>query len=354
MEIDRKHRVFVIDNHSGSVLYNKTWERLSAELDELDGVLRSRIIIGSKMNDPKFSQFHDLAAISNDLLMSLKRFAKKDSIFIFANARDPIAFMLRQHSQIYDLNFTLIGFWLDGTHDQYGELRSYFRGKDYRWSNKLERALFDCFDYNLVPRESQVYHATKSLNAATAKKVMQCPLPFSQTVSDIKSFLDNLGDVDKDDMVILNAYPNSYHNKELFDSMEHMFPNYIFMTTYQQPVDRNSYFRLLSRAKVVISTNQADVNTFSIFEAMMFGCIPILPDIDSYSEIFSDKWLYSSKILKPPYLNFIRGSHQIYDKVNYYIENYDEIDMSDEIDDIYKKFYSSDKLKEIILSLINN
>lgn len=342
--------VFIIDNSSYGMKSSTMWSKFAEELGELDCVRRVHIVTGAKVMDTQYIQFHDLQAISANLLHSLKRFSKPNSIFIFTDARDPLVFMIRQQSQIYDLGYKFIGFWNDGTWDQNGVIRNWLRGQDYRWGTKLERALIDCYDYNFTPRESQVYHISKNLSSLSSMTVQFCPLPFSNSIQHEMGI--DWGD-DKEDIILLNSQPLSKHNKTLFDSLQVEFPDFKFMSVHELGLDTNSYYRLLKRAKIVLSTNSSEVNAFSIVEAMVAGCVPVIPDIDVYSEVIPSKYQYSQEILRPPHINFIRGNGPLIAMIQNIIDNYSEIDMTDDIQQIVDRYYSSEKLKTVIKTIAN-
>lgn len=348
-----KRRVFIIDNSSYGTKSSKMWEDFANELETLDNVSRAVLIRGREVwnVDPEYAPFHDLSVISENLLNQLKRYFKPNSVFIFADARDPLVFMLRQQNQIYGYGHTFIGIWNDGTYDQFGVIRTWLRGQDYRWSDKLERALMDCYDYNLTPRESQVHHISKAISSLTAKTVKYCPLPFSSTLWK-QMGLDY--SYDKENLVVMNSSGNAKHNEELFKSLQHELPEFTFMSIHSMGLDVNSYYRILSRAKLLISTNSSDINAFSIVESMVAGCIPIVPDIQVYSEVIGEKYLYPHKVLRPPHLNFIREGQVVLEKIHNFLDNYDSIDMTDDIEQIINKHYSSEQLLNIVDGLTKN
>ena len=159
---------------------------------------------------------------------------------------------------------------------------------------------------------------------------------------------------DKENLVIMNSSGNAKHNEELFKSLQHELPEFTFMSIHSMGLDVNSYYRILSRAKLLISTNSSDINAFSIVESMVAGCIPIVPDIQVYSEVIGEKYLYPQKVLRPPHLNFIREGQVVLEKIRNFLDNYDSIDMTDDIEQIINKHYSSEQLLNIVDGLTKN
>jgi glycosyltransferase involved in cell wall biosynthesis len=56
------------------------------------------------------------------------------------------------------------------------------------------------------------------------------------------------------------------------------------------------YWSLLRGADIVISTSRHEFQGLAILEAVMLGCVPLLPDRMAYSEIFPSAYLYSGDL----------------------------------------------------------
>ena len=84
---------------------------------------------------------------------------------------------------------------------------------------------------------------------------------------------------------------------------------------------------------------------------MKVNCVPVLPDIPVYKEMFNEDYLYPEIVLKPPYLNYIRNREKIHEKVWNSVENYVSYDIQSELKRIHDTYYDSKHLKQLLCSL---
>ena len=82
-----------------------------------------------------------------------------------------------------------------------------------------------------------------------------------------------------------------------FNAAKQMFGAKILQFGYVP--DRNDYLKWLNRGAIVISTADQENFGMSVIEAMILGCLPLLPNKLAYPEIlpekFHDQFLYKSK-----------------------------------------------------------
>jgi len=342
-------KVLIIDNATGGVAYDKRWD--SVQIDLIGGnVSATGIIPGVKVKDFEYANFQILSALSKNLGWYLKDEIDDNTIVIFPDARNTLAINLHEYRMTTRKKFKIIGFWTDGIYHGDGTTRNRLRGTNYNWSQKFERCLVECYDYNLVFLESSVakfkhYHVKKSGN-----KVLQCALPFTAAINTVREEAKEFGEV-KEDLVIMNTSPHDAHDLKIFEALQKEFPSYTFINAYEKDLPHKSYVKLLSRAKVVLSTCNTDSNPYSVLEAMALGCIPVLPDIPIYNEMFDNKWLYNTIILKQPYLNYIRNREQIHGQVRDAVENYTDYDLTTEVQKIHDEYFDSEQLKDIITEI---
>lgn len=343
-------KVLIIDNASGGVSYEEKWNYTHVDL--ADGCVNSiGMIPGGRTTKFETQEFSTLSALSKNLILYLESVIDDNTVIIFPNARSSLALTLNEYRRIHRLNFKMIGYWTTGIFDRDSGYRADLRGSDMAWIGKYERALIDCFDYNLLPMDS-LYEKFKMYHRPPKRvKVELCPLPFTNAIQSMKQKAAEFNEV-KEDLVIMNTAPDNKHDMQIFEAWKKAFPTYTFTNAYETNMSHISYIKLLARAKVVVSTNMTDHSPASIFEAMALGCIPIIPRIPVYEEMFDNDWLYDKIALKPPYLNYIRTRQQIEPKILNYVEKYDKYNLESEVERIQKKYFDSSKLKQIICSLI--
>ena len=94
------------------------------------------------------------------------------------------------------------------------------------------------------------------------------------------------------------VFPNRLDKEkqpEVFDKLSKQMPKYSFIKTmvHNRSKTRTEYYSLLSVAKVVFSSSLQETFGIAMVEALMFNCIPIVPDKLSYSELYHPMFKYN-------------------------------------------------------------
>ena len=348
-----KHKVFFVDNAAHSVSETYKWDLAIQDLKNDNCGYDVILITDKHLQFKKYhesNKYHSSSTLSAELTYHLKTTVDENSIFVFANARDPLALLLHEYRITYNKQFKIIGFWVDSVSFAQGNLRRRIKKRNYNWTVKYERCIADCFDYNLVS-SNLLMHKLKFIYPSIVN-LQKCGLPFDVTLKDITADTDEL-QIDKDDIIIMNTSSESLHDLKIFDALQKELPLYQFINVNEKSLTQPEYKRLLARSKVVLSLNRTDVDPYTILESMALGAVPILPDLPLYSEMFDKSWLYSSIVLKPPYLNFIRNREEIVQKICNSVENYVYFNLHDEVNTIKNRYYNSNDLKEFLCKLTN-
>jgi len=348
-----KYKIFFVDNASHNVSENYRWNLAIQELQNSNCEYTVISIADKHLNFKRYhesSKYHASSALSSEITYHLKTSVDENSIFIFANARDPLALMLNEYRIIYNKQFKMLGYWSDSVSFAQGNLRRRIKKTNYNWTIKYERCIAECFDINLVSSDL-LMHKLNTIYPAMVN-LQRCSLPFDSTLKDITAGIDDLG-IDKDDIIIMNTSSESIHDLKIFDALQKEMPQFQFININERSLTQPEYQRLLARSKVVLSLNRTDVDPYTIVESMALGAIPILPDLPLYSEMFNNEWLYSGITLKPPYLNFIRNREEIVQKIWNSVENYLNYSLQKEVETIKDKYYNSNDLKQILCKLID-
>jgi len=249
---------------------------------------------------------------------------------------------------MYDKKWAFIGFWDEGIYYTYLNFKSnMYYGKYkgyYDWSLRLEKFVAACYNYNLINNSHQLEHYTRQLTKKKDAAIL-CSNPFSSLYEFSKKQV-----CEKTDLIVCITRPQSQHDIFLFSNLRKIYPNYEFVLCYEKNYSITEHYRLLSRAKIVISHSAKEANPFPIWEALMFGCIPLIPDTRINKLFFGTEYLFPRKILIPPFLNYVKSRHFIHDKIIGYMENY--LDYSEQIPilckNVHDKYYNSQQLKNLL------
>ena len=81
----------------------------------------------------------------------------------------------------------------------------------------------------------------------------------------------------------------------MFDYIAEQMPEYQFIKCQELNLTKSDYHSLLGRSKLVFSANLQETLGISVYEGLVVGSIPMVPDRLSYTEMWSDNFKYPSE-----------------------------------------------------------
>lgn len=72
------------------------------------------------------------------------------------------------------------------------------------------------------------------------------------------------------------------------------FPDWSFLKTKEAASSKQEYYALLAKAKIAVSTAKQETWGIAQQEAVLSGCIPVVPSRLSYTEMYPSKYQYSN------------------------------------------------------------
>ena len=158
-----------------------------------------------------------------------------------------------------------------------------------RWAKNFEDTLFDIAD--------TIYCGSDFIKNDIVKKRVIDPDKLVPTgfPLDVEN-LNKIKPVEKEDIVIFSGRNVDEKQPWLFKQMRDKIGdnNIKFINTLEHNFSKEEYYKLLSRAKVVVSFALQENFGFSILEACFLGCIPVVPNRLVYPELYSEKYLYNT------------------------------------------------------------
>lgn len=158
--------------------------------------------------------------------------------------------------------------------------------KDTSGKKWMERAMFDVFDKIFVATN---YHKKKieTFFGKSFKNIKVVGCPFYK--EDVFRLAKPLKYSEKD-VILVSGRPEQ-QAKSLLEELKENFGQNNDIIANPKPKTRKEYFKLLSRAKIVISLKIEETFGLSQLEAYALGGIPLCPNRYSYPEIIKDKRL---------------------------------------------------------------
>jgi glycosyltransferase involved in cell wall biosynthesis len=181
------------------------------------------------------------------------------------------------------------------------------------WADGFEQSMIKACDKVFVATN---YHSNM-FKKARGEKVYATGLPFN-----FYHMVKYKG-VEKENIIVFPHRLSPDKQPEIFDELKNWFPSYTFIRTGDLMLPKDEYYELLAKAKFQFSASLHENWGISVFESMYLGCVPILPNRCSYTEMYGDKvsvypseWTINQESFqdnKLKLINFINGLMKNYE-----------------------------------------
>jgi hypothetical protein len=125
----------------------------------------------------------------------------------------------------------------------------------------------------------------------------------------------------RNDNVIFPHRLNSDKQPEIAEHLQKKYTDITF--TQKLNLSKAEYYNLLSRSKVVFSCALHENLGISVMEGVLAGCIPVVPDRASYSEMYLSEFKYPSEWTSS-YENYIDHFDMLTDFIDERLDNYNK------------------------------
>jgi len=117
----------------------------------------------------------------------------------------------------------------------------------------------------------------------------------------------------KDNLVIFPHRLAPEKQVDVFKEIAKRLPEYEFVICQEKNLTKDQYYDLLGRAKVVFSANLQETLGISMYEGVVFGATPVVPDYLSYDEMYPPEVKYPA--------SWILGSEKKIDNLAKVVDN---------------------------------
>ena len=320
-----KRKLYIITLEPIEQRYTKqwyeTWEKKFSKwfnVQYIDGdfvltadgnVINTKKIEKGKFLDINYTNKWKATQVNMMSKLFINNEVKDDDLFLFMDGWHFGVIALKYMLDLNGIKAKMFAYWHAGTWDEHDFLTQ----KGLRdWAVWFEESCFKALDGSFVATE---YH--KDLIENHMLYTAQC---FDKLKIDVVGMpMDWMEEIkgwrlDKDGYEIV-VFPNRFDKEkqpEVFDKISKQFSlPYRFIKTMKESKTRKEYYSLLSVAKVAFSSSLQETFGIAMVEALMFGCIPVVPDRLSYSELYPALFKYS---------NLKQAKLMIKD----FVENYDD------------------------------
>lgn len=261
-----------------------------------------------------------------------RRTIKDGDIIVFANAWNYAVIPLSYFRDEFRWNIHLVGFWGDSLFNQNSPMWGRFKGVITKtFARQIELILFNAYDMNCFWSEPQwkMFQSKFSglrgsiknkWNGQVTSRYAITGYPFGYLAKEAKVSKIKTNTI---------VFPYNLRNdvsKHLIQGLRTDLPKYEFVFAQDQTNDRLRYNQVLQDGKIMISTNRFEVEPVLLYEGMLNGLIPMVPDHFFYPDVFPEIYLYPHRLSHPlngkmMYLH--RSRKQLERIITDHIDNYE-------------------------------
>lgn len=278
-----------------------------------------------------------------ELLISNK--LTKSDIIIFADAWNPNAISVKLAREKMNGKFMMIGVWRDGMFDINSRIWETMWGKPKRWISSFEKALFWAYDYNcFFDQDTRDRFVRKHI-----VKVRDTAVATGFPIQDVQRYASEINS-ERSDIVVLPHDTVNDEQADIFRALKRYLHQFEFIDCKQRRYSRIDYYKLLSTAKVVLAINPFEPDPTPVYEAMVFGCIPLVPNCSTYQHVFQSQYHYPAHYIQPPFLNFVRGREVLHQRLRVAINEYDSLvrQLKHDVDEITNIYFSNESFLKLL------
>lgn len=250
------------------------------------------VILDGKFLDINMTNVWKAEQIKKVGLLFSKKQIKDSDIFIFMDAWNFGVTAIKYMIQLNNMKCKMYGYWHAGTYDPADFTAQAGLGS---WASHDEVAWLLALDGNFVATQFHKDLILKSYNYSNIEKkiyVVGFPLDWKKYIANSLTEKKNIKN--KENIVVFPHRLDTEKHPEVFDKISLQFRNYKFIKTLEVTKTKTDYYNLLAKSKIVFSASKQETFGIGTVEAMMLGCIPIVPNELSYKEMYDDMFKYEN------------------------------------------------------------
>lgn len=260
---------------------------------------------------------------------------KDGDVFVFTNAWNYVAIPLSYFRDEFQMNIHMIGVWGDSLYNHDSPMWHRFKLIRKDWGRQVELSLFNAYDMNCFWSQT---HWEMFKGKFTSLKGDETDKWSGQVVSRYAitgypfGYLAKEREVNKKEKKVPTiAFPYNLRfdaHSALISGLMADLKEYEIVLAQDIANNRLAYNDLLDDAKLMVSFNKTEINPVLLYEAMLCGVIPLVPDHLVYQELFDDAFRYPASLSIPKngkILYLHRSRHQLERIIKDCIDNYDEL-----------------------------
>jgi hypothetical protein len=189
------------------------------------------------------------------------------------------------------------------------------------WPYHFEKSIYFACDYNYVATEFHKNLFVSGLElwnkAEIDKKIIVSGQPHEYIVDQ----LINRSNYVKTNYITWPHRMNDDKQPNIAMDLARIFPG--FKITQMLDLAKDEYYDLLGESKIVFSCSLHENLGISMMEGTLAGCIPVVPNRASYSEMYLPEFKYPSEWTES-YVSYMKHKYDLINLLQYRLDNYDK------------------------------
>lgn len=274
---------------------------------------------------------------------------KDGDYFLYTDAWNPTVIQLKYMAELLGIKLRIGGMWHAGSYDPQD-----FLGRligDASWVRKAEMSMYDCYDDNFFATKFHIdlftntfWDDDRDIDRQLLHSIRQVGWPMEYIESDLSDYKN----MEKENIILFPHRIAPEKQPEVFDYLAEQMPEYKWIKCQEENLSKEDYHKLLGKAKLVFSANLQETLGISVYEGLVVGSIPMIPDRLSYSEMWSDMFKYPSE-----WTTSLESTKKNIENIKAYVrmqmsKNEDmQFAMSQEIEKVKKFYYGNELVKKL-------
>ena len=267
-------------------------------------------------------------------------------IFLFTNAWNYIAVPLSYFRDEYGLQIKMIGYWGNSMFNPDSPMHHRFLRKQRQFATHFESSLFMAYDVNcfLSTEHRDMFFTRYGKDKSNAAKSEVTGYPFGYLMN---KWPDNPLELEKENSIILPFWLGDHDQAIVYEGLSGEFPQYKFYYAQRTHNHRSRYLELLSKCKIMFCGMSLEYNPVLLWEGMLAGVYPMVPDLGIYKTMFPEHYQYPQNLTitsrRNPILKIVRNRLQTVYIIKDLMRDYEE-NMERLVKDAYQignQYYSN-------------
>jgi len=346
-----KPTIHVVTEYNRKVHIETYWK--DCFRDEDFNEYNVNIIDGSHISHDSFlwaDTYYKNTQLRTIMDMLLRGEIKNGDVFVFVNAWNFVAVPLSYFKDEYGLDIKLIGFWGNALFNQESPMWQRFKRKYKSWGREFEHSLFQSYDMNCFLCEE---HATLFFNKYSRLKRKG---NWEVTGFPFEYIAKRVVNKPKEDIVLFPYEINSDIQVKVFQGLSSELKQYQFVFAQEHHNNRMLYLDLLRKSKSVFCGREAEANPVVLWEAMVNGVFPMMPDKLMYYYVFPSKYHYPRELSSAKnnkFLYLLRNRFQMADFVRGVMDGYEDSvqGLLEDAEVMRVKYYGNERFLKVLNKL---